>query len=562
MSALNATAAGDDAAARDPTCVLRDVTLGRGVRFWSFVNLYGCTIGDETRIGTFVEVQKGARIGARCKISSHTFICEGVEIADEVFVGHGVTFTNDKHPRATTETGALQGEADWRVIPTRVGRRASIGSGATILCGITIGEGAVVGAGAVVTRDVPPGVTVVGNPARPLRPAPPAQAQAGVPAFDLTRQVAALRPQLMAALEEVLTGCTYTLGPQVERFERAFAATLGVREVVAVNSGTSALHLALLAAGVGPGDEVITTPWTFIATAWAISYCGARPVLVDVEEDTLTIDPQAVARAVTPRTRAVIPVHIYGQTARMAPLLALCAERGLTLIEDAAQAHGATCDGRLAGSMGRLACFSFYPSKNLGAAGEGGAVATDDPELARAVRALRDHAQPTRGVHERVGFNYRMEGFQGAVLGVKLPHLAAWNARRREIAGAYLRGLAGLSGHPQQGLRPGHPEQGLRPGLRLPAEAPGRTHVWHQFVVRHPRRDELRQALAARGIGTALHYARPVHLQPAYAELGLGPGSLPVAEQAAAEVLSLPMFPELREDEVARVIEAVRACLS
>lgn len=528
----------------DPrTCVVRDVTLGRDVRFWGFVNLYGCSIGDETRIGTFVEVQKGARIGARCKLSSHSFVCEGVTIEDDVFVGHGVMFINDKHPRAVAADGRPQTEADWTCVPTHVGRGASIGTGATILCGVRIGAGAMVGAGAVVTRDVPPGAVVAGNPARVVRREDPAAATSPtgpVPQFDLRRQTAALRADLMAAIERVVLDGAYALGPAVEGFEREFAALCGVRHCVGVNSGTSALHLALLALGVGEGHEVITTPLTFVATAWAISYTGARPVLVDVAPDTLCLDPAAVERAITPRTRAVLPVHLYGHPAETRALRAVCEARGLPLIEDAAQAHGASLGGRPVGALGRAACFSFYPSKNLGACGEGGAIVTDDDEVAATARVLRDHAQRTKGRHERLGFNYRMEGIQGAALGVKVRHLPRWNQRRREVARAYLAGLAGT------------------PDLVLPVERDGAVHAWHQFVVRHPRRDALRDALQARGVGTAIHYPLPVHLQPAYAHLDHGPGSFPVAEQAAREVLSLPMFPELTADEVDRVIAATR----
>lgn len=527
----------------DPrTCVVRDVTLGRDVRFWGFVNLYGCSIGDETRIGTFVEVQKGARIGARCKLSSHSFVCEGVTIEDDVFVGHGVMFINDKHPRAVAADGRPQTEADWTCVPTHVGRGASIGTGAVILCGVRIGAGAMVGAGAVVTKDVAPGAVVAGVPARVLRREEPAPT-GPIPQFDLRRQAAALRAELMPALERVVLDGAYALGPAVDDLERELAALCGARHAVGVSSGTSALHLALLALGVGEGDEVITTPLTFVATAWAISYCGARPVFVDVRPDTLCLDPAAVERALTPRTRAVLPVHLHGHPADMGALRAVCDARGVPLVEDAAQAHGASLAGRPVGSLGRAACFSFYPSKNLGALGEAGAIVTSDDDLAATARMLRDHAQVTKGRHERLGFNDRMDGLQGAALGVKLRHLPRWNQRRREVAAAYLAGLAGA------------------PGLVLPVERPGAVHAWHQFVVRHPRRDALREALQARGVGTAIHYATPVHRQPAYAHLGLAEGSFPVAEQAAREVLSLPLFPELTPDEVDRVIAATReAC--
>lgn len=530
------------------TCILRDVTLGKGVQYWNFVNLYGCTIGDETKIGTFVEIQKNAAVGARCKISSHSFVCEGVTIEDEVFVGHGVQFINDAYPRATAADGALATEDDWSVVPTTVRKGASIGTGAVILGGVTIGEGALVGAGAVVTRDVPPHTVVAGNPARVLRSLRPAAAGpvTRVPPFDLQRQMRQLKPEIMPALEAVVDSCGFSLGPQVQAFERDFSQRLDGAEVVGLDSGTSALHLALLACGVGPGDEVITTALTFVATAWAISYCGATPVFVDVDPETLCISPEAVGEALAahPQAKAVIAVHLYGQAADLDALLALTDAAGIPLIEDAAQAQGATYKGQPVGSFGRAGCFSFYPSKNLGAAGDAGCVSTRDPEVAATVRHLRDHAQPERYLHDRVGFNYRMSGFQGAVLGVKLRYLNAWNRRRQAIAARYLDELADL------------------PPLQLPSVGPKNDPVWHQFVVRHPQRDAFRAELDAAGVGTGLHYPRALHRQPAYADLDLGEGSFPHAERAAAEVLSLPMFPELTKAEVDFVIAKVRETLS
>ncbi|RMG13904.1 MAG: DegT/DnrJ/EryC1/StrS family aminotransferase [Planctomycetota bacterium] len=367
---------------------------------------------------------------------------------------------------------------------------------------------------------------------------------APVPVFDLRRQTEALRPELLEALAGVLDSCAFSSGRAVEAFERAFAEYLGVAEVVGVNSGTSALHLALLAAGVGPGDEVITTSLTFIATAWAISYAGATPVFADIDPEDFCLDPAAARAAITPRTRAILPVHLYGQAADMSVLQELCSAKGLALVEDAAQAQGATYQGRAVGGFGLAGCFSFYPSKNLGAPGDAGAVSTNDPQAAALIRRLRDHAQREKYLHDRVGFNYRMGGFLAAALSVKLPRLDDWNERREAIARAYREGLAGLD------------------ELVLPTPRPGRGHVWHQFVVRHPRRDWLVERLAERGIGTGIHYPRPVHLQPAYAHLGLREGSLPEAERAAREVLSLPMFPELTDAEVERVVRAVRELLA
>ena len=534
----------------DPTPLQQiapDVRLGRDVRVFGFVNLYGCSIGDESRIGTFVEVQKNATIGARCKISSHTFICEGVTIEDEVFIGHGVQFTNDRDPFATAN-GRPQTEADWQVIPTRVCRGASIGSGAVILPGVTIGAGALVGAGAVVTRDVPAGMVVAGNPARFLRARGPEQteqpAAAAVPApigtIDLRSQYAALREELSQALLGVAESTQYILGPKVQAFETQFAEFCGTSHCVGVNSGTSALHLALLAAGVGAGDEVITVPMTFVATCWAIRYVGARPVFVDVDPVTYTMDPARVEAHITSRTRAILPVHLYGQPADMEPLLQIADRHGIPVIEDAAQAHGAEYCGKPAGSLGRLGCFSFYPGKNLGAMGEAGALVTNDPELAARVRALRDHGQSTRHRHDELGFNYRMDALQAAVLSVKLKHLSDWNQTRRDLADRYSRELAGLP-------------------LQLPGTGPGCNPVWHQYVVLSPQREALQRELQARGIATGLHYPVPVHLQPAFTDLGHSLGDFPTTERIAGDCLSLPLYPEMNPFQQARVIEGVRS---
>lgn len=360
-----------------------------------------------------------------------------------------------------------------------------------------------------------------------------------IPFVDLKRQYAAIRDEVDHAIQDVLDQCAFASGPAVAAFEAEFARYCGVRHCVGVNSGTSALHLALLACGIGWGDEVITVPMTFVATAWAISYVGARPVFVDIDPVTFTIDISQVERAITSRTRAILPVHLYGQMAPLDPLLEISNRHGLALIEDAAQAHGATYYGRRAGAVGRVGCFSFYPSKNLGAYGESGAITTNDDAIAARVRSLRDHAQSERYRHEEVGFNYRMDGLQGAVLRVKLAHIEEWNAKRREIAERY-RALLGDT------------------PFALPDEAEGRRHVWHLYVVRHPERNRLQQALTAAGIATGLHYSIPVHLQPAYASLGYREGDFPVAEKVAQECLSLPIYPELRADEQELVVKVLK----
>jgi dTDP-4-amino-4,6-dideoxygalactose transaminase len=363
-----------------------------------------------------------------------------------------------------------------------------------------------------------------------------------IPFLDLKSQYAAIREEIHAAIQTVIEECAFAAGPAVAAFETAFARYCGVQHCIGVNSGTSALHLALIACGVGPGDEVITIPMTFVATAWAISYVGARPVFVDIEPHTYTMDAQQVERAITSRTRALLPVHLYGQMADLGPLLDICERHELALIEDAAQAHGAEYYGARAGGVGRIGCFSFYPGKNLGAYGEGGAITTNDGIIAERVRILRDHAQSAKYRHEEVGFNYRMDGIQGAVLGVKLGHLDTWNAARRQVAARYQALLNDTA-------------------LVLPGEVAGRRSVWHLYVVRHPERDLLQHALTEAGIGSGLHYPIPVHLQPAYDHLGHRPGDFPVAERVAQECLSIPMYAELNTGQQAYITQTLKQAL-
>jgi dTDP-4-amino-4,6-dideoxygalactose transaminase len=359
-----------------------------------------------------------------------------------------------------------------------------------------------------------------------------------VPYFDLPAQIRALRPELDAAIARTLDACSFCLGPDVVEFERAFAAFTGAAHCIGFNSGTSALHVAMRLLNVGPGDEVITTPYTFVATSWAIAYVGARPVYVDIDEQSMNLDPGLVERAITPRTKAVMPVHLYGHPFEIDPLLAICRRHNLPLIEDAAQAHGARYRGRPVGTFGEMAAYSFYPGKNLGACGEGGALVTNRADYAARARSLREHGSNVRYYHEEVGYNYRMEGIQGAVLGVKLRHLPAWNAARHRLALRYHESLAGTP-------------------LRLPRETPNTESVYHLYVVRHAARDRLREFLAARGIGTALHYPVPLHLQKCFADLGYKPGDFPVAERAARECLSLPIYPELSDEQHACVAAAI-----
>jgi dTDP-4-amino-4,6-dideoxygalactose transaminase len=360
-----------------------------------------------------------------------------------------------------------------------------------------------------------------------------------VPYLDLLAQMRPLRAEIDAAIARTLENCSFCLGPDVAQFEKDFAHFCSARHAVGFNSGTSALHVAMLLLGVGPGDEVITTPFTFVATSWAISYVGARPVYVDIDDATFNLDPAQVERAITPRTKAILPVHLYGHPCDLDPLLEICQRRNLKLVEDAAQAHGARYRGRVVGTFGPISVFSFYPGKNLGAYGEGGALVTNDPAFATRARSLREHGSTVRYYHDEIGYNYRMEGIQGAVLGVKMKHLAKWTSDRRRIAHRYHELLAGTP-------------------LQLPREADQTESAYHLYVVRHPRRDELKKHLEANRIGCGLHYPLPLHLQKCYASLGYKAGDFPKAEKAARECLSLPIYPELTELQVERVAAAIK----
>ena len=360
-----------------------------------------------------------------------------------------------------------------------------------------------------------------------------------VPFVDLKAQYRSIKSEVDRAIERVLESGQFVLGEEVDAFEHEFAAFCGVNHGVAVNSGTSALHLALVAAGVGEGDEVITVPFTFVATVAAIRYVGARVVFVDIEPRSFTMDVGQIEQVITRRTKAIVPVHLFGHAADMDPIRAIADRYSLTIIEDAAQAHGARYKQRPAGSLGDLACFSFYPSKNLGAYGEGGIVTTNRDDLADRIRLLRNWGGRTKYEHVIPAFNARMQALQGAILRVKLGHLAAWNQLRRQHAARY------------NDLLPDA-------GVGLPAELSYATHVYHLYTVRSRERDRLREGLQSSQIQTGLHYPIPVHLQPAYADIRYGAGAFPESERAAAELLSLPMFPELTDAQLQAVADAVR----
>jgi dTDP-4-amino-4,6-dideoxygalactose transaminase len=366
-----------------------------------------------------------------------------------------------------------------------------------------------------------------------------------VPFVDLKAQYASIKTEVNAAIQGVLDSCQFTLGSEVVAFEEEFAHYSQAKMGIGVNTGTSALHLALLAAGVGPGDEVITVPFTFVATASAIDYCGAKPVFVDIDPRSFTMDPKGIEAAITPRTKAILPVHLYGQPADMDPILEIAKRHKLVVVEDAAQAHGAEYKGRRVGGIGDMGCFSFYPGKNLGAYGEGGMVTTSNPEYARTIRMLRDWGAEKKYHHVLKGYNFRLEGIQGAVLRVKLRYLEQWTEARRAAGARYDKLLAGS-------------------GVPTPAAMDYARHVYHVYAIRTSHRQALQDGLNARGIQSGIHYPFPVHLLPAFAELGYKAGQFPHAEKAANEVLSLPMFPELtaaQSQEVATAVTELTAAL-
>lgn len=360
-----------------------------------------------------------------------------------------------------------------------------------------------------------------------------------IPLVDLKAQYESIKSEIDGAIAEVVESCQFILGPKVEAFEADFAAYCQSRFAFGINSGTSALHLALLAAGVGPGDEVITVSYTFVATVAGILYTGATPVFVDIDPLTCNIDPEKIEVAITSKTKVIMPVHLYGTCADMDPVLDIARRHNLIVIEDAAQAHGADYKGRRAGSMGDLACFSFYPGKNLGAYGEAGAVVTSDEKYIEVIKQLRDQGQSAKYLHERVGYNYRMEAIQGAVLGVKLKHLDEWTAARRQHTAVYSSELADS-------------------GVRLLKEPADCKSVYHIFPLFSEQRDELREHLHANGISSGIHYPIPVHLQRGFSNLGFKEGDLPQTERVCREVLSLPVYPELTSETVIEIADSVR----
>lgn len=600
-----------------PTAVVdTGVELGPGVKVWHFVHVSeGVRIGAGTSLGQNAFVGRGVRVGERVKVQNNVSIYEGVVVEDDVFLGPSCVFTNVNAPRAFV---ARMSE----LAPTRVGRGATIGANATIVCGHDVGPYAFVGAGAVVTRDVPAHALVVGNPARRIgwvsrvgRRLPDADGESGevrcpetgeryrideasclpvtdgsgpgsgsgpgpgsgpgsgfgsgsgsgLPFVDLASLHAPLMPELRAAFERVVARGAFVLGEEVAAFEGEAASFLGVEHAIGVSSGSDALLVALMALGIGPGDEVITTPFSFFATVGAIVRLGATPVFADVEPATLLLDTREVERVAGPRTRAVIPVHLFGRVCDV-PALRRALERAgagkAAIVEDAAQAFGGAlwideaptpggAGGRWvnAGALGDVGCFSFFPTKVLGALGDGGLVTTGDAALADRVRRLRVHGAHPKYHHALVGGNFRLDALQAAFLRAKLPHVPAWRAARRAIARRYHEGLeaAGVL---------------ARPGVRL-LPADGEGHAAAQIALVVPDRDRLRAALAAAGIATEVYYPEPLHLQPALAAHGTWRrGELPQAERAAEGAVCLPLGAAMGDADVARVVHAVASSMT
>jgi dTDP-4-amino-4,6-dideoxygalactose transaminase len=461
-----------------------------------------------------------------------------------------VTTTNDNYMGRTEKRFASRAGASFD-------RGCRVGGGSHLLPGVNIGEESFVATASVVTRDVAPYQLVMGTPARVVRQVPEdelmfprhqpePEVPAPVPSFDLKRQIAGLKKEIIEAIDRVITSSQFILGKQVSTLEEEIADLCGAGYGIGVANGSDALYLALLACGVGPGDEVITTPFTFFATGGAIARTGAVPVFADIDGQTYNIDPVQVAAKITSRTRAIMPVHLYGQSADMDRLLAIAREHKLKVVEDAAQALGATYQGRPVCGIADAGCISFFPTKNLGCFGDGGMVVTNDREIAERVRMLRVHGSRKKYFHEALGVNSRLDELQAAILRVKLPRLAEWTARRQAIAAKYneLFEASGLAG---------------RELVMLPYVAPGCSHVYHQYTIKAQERDRLQNYLKDAGIGSTVYYPLPLHLQGVFSGLGCLEGDFPVTERATRDVLSLPMFPEMTDKEVERVAEAVAA---
>lgn len=548
------TIIGDNSHIRSHTIVYSGTTLGLNCKLSHSVFIREHTIlGDDVSIGINCVIEHHCVVGDRVRIQGQAGLAEFTVIEEDAWIGPRTLTANVFHPTCEKAKVCLGG-------PT-IRRGAIIGGNCFISPDTEVGEESFVAAGSVVTKAVEPKTIVFGVPARKigstdrmrcqfdlLKGSPYAAKKTEeeklprIPLVDLGAQHQKIKLAIRLAMDRVIMNTRFIGGKELDEFEDAFALFCGTKHAIGVSSGTSALELALRALDIGPGDEVITAANSFIATPGSISAVGARPVFCDVLEDTQCIDPEMIEKAITPNTKAIMPVHLFGRLCDMEQVNAIAAKHGLKVIEDGAQAHGARIGDRRAGQWGDAACFSFYPGKNLGAYGDAGAVVTSDDALAAKVRKLKNHGRSEKYMSDILGTNRRLDTLQAAVLSVKLRHLEKWNQSRRDIAASYRSLLDGLP-------------------LELP-QVSTENHVYHLFVVRTKLRNELQSHLKERGIDAGIHYPVPLHLQPALSDLGYAKGSFPVTEQLAEEILSLPMFPEMEEGQVERVAEAVRAFLS
>lgn len=548
--------------------------IGSGTKIWHSSHISkNARIGQKCNIGQNVYVGAGVTIGDGCKIQNNVSVYEGVTLEDYVFCGPSMVFTNVHNPRC--EIPRMK-----EIRPTLVKRGATIGANATIICGNTVGQYAFIGSGAVVTKDVLDHALLVGNPARQigwmcrcgirlqeingdsrslacpscgakyrvtdntgLETAKVEETMQKVPLLDLKAQYLSIKDEIDAAIKRVIESQRFILGPEVEALEREVADYCGCKHGIGVSSGTDALLVSLMALGIGPGDEVITTPFTFFATVGSIMRLGATPVFADIDPDTFNIDPEQIRKAVTANTKAILPVHLFGQAAEMDPILEIAQEHGIPVVEDAAQAIGAEYRGRRAGSMGTLGCFSFFPSKNLGAFGDGGMITTDNDELAEKIRIIRNQGAKPKYFHKIVGGNFRLDAIQAAILRVKLRHLDSWTEKRIQNAAYYTKGLqdAGL----------------VADGKVIPPKIVQSRHIFNQYVIRVKNRDGLKAHLKENGIDTEIYYPKAMHLQECMKHLAAP--SLPESEAAADEVLALPIYPELGTEHLEYALAQILA---
>jgi dTDP-4-amino-4,6-dideoxygalactose transaminase/acetyltransferase-like isoleucine patch superfamily enzyme len=532
-----------------PTAVVDDDALiEEGASVWHFCHISrGARVGQGCTLGQNVFIGEGVRIGSRVKVQNNVSVYSGVELADDVFIGPSVVFTNVTRPRSWISQKA-------RYQKTLVEKGATIGANATIVCGSRIGAYALIGAGSVVTKDVPPYAQVQGNPARQVgwvdesgKPvdAAPKSPSVHPPALPpLTDENAPILEELEKTATRILRDGRFISGPDVEAFESEAAAYLGSRHAISCSSATDALLMALAALEIGPGDEVITSPFSFFATVESIVRCGATPVFVDIDPHTYHLDVSQVQAALSERTKAVLAVHLFGQTQELSALRALLHDRGIHLIEDAAQAFGARENAeRRVGAESDLCCFSFFPSKNLGGFGDGGLVTTHNKKIAERLDSLRKHGATRKNVHEYLGGNFRMDTLQAALLRVKLPHTDTLIARRKQNAQLLIELLSGFRLPPEQ--------------LTLPL--PGATdHTYNQFVVRTPQQKALQEHLRAADIDAAIYYPKALHHQPALARFVPKDIELPHAEQAANTCLALPVYPALESRHIEHVASTIR----